>query len=120
MTQTTIRALRTVVQTAVGIAIALPALVNSGTLPRSLPWVGAALTVAGLLSRMMAVPSVQSLLPAWLTTCDSVPVPGARDTGAPDRHTPGPDAPQPDTLDTTDTTDTSTAPAPAPAAHVVD
>ncbi|MET9529671.1 hypothetical protein ABZY02_03735 [Streptomyces sp. NPDC006649] len=94
MTPTTIRALRTVVQTAVGIAIALPALVDSGTLPRSLPWVGAALTVSGLLSRVMAVPAVQSLLPAWLTTSDSVPVSGAPDT--------------------------TTAPAPAPAAHAAD
>ncbi|WP_371536342.1 MULTISPECIES: hypothetical protein [unclassified Streptomyces] len=111
MTQTTIRALRTVVQTAVGIAIALPALVDSGTLPRSLPWVGAALTVAGLLSRTMAVPAVQSLLPAWLTTSD---------TPGPDA--PGPNAPQPDTPEPValDAANTLTAPAPAPAAHVVD
>ncbi|MFE2376381.1 hypothetical protein [Streptomyces sp. NPDC059398] len=82
MTPTTIRVLRTVIQTAAGIALALPALVDSGTLPRSLPWVGAALAVSGLLSRAMAVPAVQSLLPAWLTAPDSPPSPGTPDTGA--------------------------------------
>lgn len=68
MSHATTRSLRTVLQTAVGIAVALPALVESGALPRSLPWVGVALAVSGLLSRTMALPAVQALLPGWLTT----------------------------------------------------
>ncbi|EFL01092.1 MULTISPECIES: hypothetical protein [Streptomyces] len=68
MTPTTTRALRTVVQTAVGLLLALPALVDSGSLLRSLPWVGGALAVSGVLARIMAVPAVQTVLPGWLRT----------------------------------------------------
>lgn len=87
MSQATTRALRTVLQTAVGIAVLLPAMVDSGALPRSLPWAGAALTVSGLLSRAMAAPAVQALLPAWLTTPDdpaTAPTPTTPADGTPD------------------------------------
>ncbi|WP_443058984.1 hypothetical protein [Streptomyces sp. NBC_00388] len=114
MTPTTIRALRTVVQTAAGLAIALPALVDSGTLPRSLPWVGAALAVSGLLSRAMAVPAVQSLLPAWLTASDA----DVREPAAPVHEAPGAVLP-PDLGLPSDSAETTTS-APAPAAHVAD
>ncbi|GAA4784079.1 hypothetical protein [Streptomyces ziwulingensis] len=67
-TETTRRTLRTVVQTAVALCVLLPALVDAAGLPRSLPWVAGALAVAGAVTRLMALPGVQALLPAWLRT----------------------------------------------------
>ncbi len=61
-------ALRTVLQTAVGLALALPAVVDASGVPASLPWVAGALAVAGGLARVMALPAVQRLLPGWLRT----------------------------------------------------
>ncbi|MFC8271673.1 hypothetical protein ACFUJR_03850 [Streptomyces sp. NPDC057271] len=60
------RTARTVLQTAVAIAVVLPAIVDASGLPETLPWVAGALAVAGALTRIMAVPSVQNLLPSWL------------------------------------------------------
>ncbi|MGW0466841.1 hypothetical protein ACWDX6_16430 [Streptomyces sp. NPDC003027] len=60
------RTARTVLQSAVGIAVVLPAIVDAAGIPATLPWVAAALAVAGGLTRVMAVPGVQNLLPAWL------------------------------------------------------
>ncbi|WP_149180816.1 hypothetical protein [Streptomyces sp. TRM49041] len=68
MSEAAKRTARTVLQTAVGIAVALPALIDAAGLPASLPWVAAALAVAGALTRVMAVPAVQPLLPPWLRT----------------------------------------------------
>ncbi|WP_327378022.1 hypothetical protein OG393_31090 [Streptomyces sp. NBC_01216] len=68
MTDATKRTVRTVVQTAVGIAVVLPAIVDASGIPASLPWVAGALAVAGALTRVMAVPAVQRLLPGWLLT----------------------------------------------------
>ncbi|MGQ4487367.1 hypothetical protein LRE75_19495 [Streptomyces sp. 372A] len=62
------RTARTVVQTALSLAVLLPALVDASGLPAALPWVAGALAVAGALTRAMAVPGVQALLPAWLRT----------------------------------------------------
>ncbi|MFE6228772.1 hypothetical protein [Streptomyces sp. NPDC057854] len=62
------RTARTVLQTAVALALVLPALVDAAGIPATLPWVAAALAVAGGLTRAMAVPAVQLLLPAWLRT----------------------------------------------------
>ncbi|GAA4074046.1 MULTISPECIES: hypothetical protein [Streptomyces] len=70
-------ALRTVLQTAVGLALALPAVVDASGVPASLPWVAGALAVAGGLARVMALPAVQRLLPGWLRT-------GTQPTGAAD------------------------------------
>lgn len=72
------RTARTVVQTAVALALLLPALVDAAGIPASLPWVAGALAVAGALTRVMAVPGVQALLPAWLRTAP----PGAAPSGA--------------------------------------
>ncbi|MEU3598794.1 hypothetical protein ABZ714_08700 [Streptomyces sp. NPDC006798] len=66
MSEATRRTTRTVLQTAVGIAVALPAIVDASGLPSTLPWVAAALAVSGGLARMMALDAVQRLLPAWL------------------------------------------------------
>ncbi|MFI6038660.1 hypothetical protein ACIBBD_31920 [Streptomyces sp. NPDC051315] len=62
------RTLRTVVQSAVGLCVLLPAVVDAVGVPATLPWVAGALTVAAGVTRAMAVPAVQSLLPAWLRT----------------------------------------------------
>ncbi|MGW3513812.1 hypothetical protein [Streptomyces sp. NPDC000994] len=56
------RTARTVIQTAVGTAVALPAIVDASGIPTSLPWVAAALAVAGGLARVMALPQVERLL----------------------------------------------------------
>ncbi|MFE7122142.1 hypothetical protein ACFU99_42600 [Streptomyces sp. NPDC057654] len=68
MSEAAKRTLRTVLQTAVGLALALPAIVDAAGLPASLPWVAGALAVAGGLARVMALPAVQALLPGWLRT----------------------------------------------------
>jgi hypothetical protein len=65
------RTVRTVLQTAVGVSVALPGIVDASGVPASLPWVAGALAVAGGLARVMALPSVQSLLPSWLRTDDT-------------------------------------------------
>ncbi|MFG2721584.1 hypothetical protein ACGFW5_25330 [Streptomyces sp. NPDC048416] len=68
MSEAAKRTLRTVVQTAVALAVALPALVDASGLPADLPWIAGALAVAGGLARVMALPRVQALLPGWLST----------------------------------------------------
>ncbi|WP_372408376.1 hypothetical protein [Streptomyces luteireticuli] len=70
MTDETKRTLRTILQTAVALAVALPAIVEVSGIPASLPWVAGALAVAGGLARVMALPAVQVLLPRWLRTDD--------------------------------------------------
>lgn len=62
MSVETKRSLRTVLQTLVAIAIVLPNVVEVSGIPATLPWVAGALTVAGGLARVMALPAVQSLL----------------------------------------------------------
>ncbi|MFE3125992.1 hypothetical protein ACFXHD_21505 [Streptomyces hydrogenans] len=64
------RTARTVLQTAVAIAVLLPAIVDASGIPATLPWVAGALAVAGALTRIMAIPGVQALLPAWFRTDD--------------------------------------------------
>ncbi|KAB7834076.1 hypothetical protein [Streptomyces mobaraensis] len=62
MTSANVRTLRTVLQTAVALAVALPAIVDASGVPASLPWVAGALAVAGGLARVMALPTVEALL----------------------------------------------------------
>ncbi|RLU85896.1 hypothetical protein CTZ27_26380 [Streptomyces griseocarneus] len=68
MTDASRRTIRTVVQTAVALAVLLPAIVDAAGIPATLPWVAASLAVAGGLARVMALPGVQALIPAWLRT----------------------------------------------------
>lgn len=68
MTNDTKRAFRTALQTAVGVAVALPMIVQASGIPEALPWVAGSLAVAGGFARVMALPSVQRLLPSWLRT----------------------------------------------------
>ncbi|MFD3835298.1 hypothetical protein ACFWWC_03450 [Streptomyces sp. NPDC058642] len=65
------RTVRTVLQTGLGFAVALPAIVDASGVPESLPWVAGGLAVAGGFARVMALPSVQALLPGWLRTDDA-------------------------------------------------
>ncbi|MGI5493896.1 hypothetical protein [Microtetraspora malaysiensis] len=62
------RSIRTAVQTAIGLAAAMPGIVAASGVPETLPWVVGALAVSGGLARVMALPSVQMLLPSWLRT----------------------------------------------------
>lgn len=62
------RTARTVLQTALGLAVALPAIVAASGIPEALPWVAGSLAVSGGFARVMALPSVQGLLPGWLRT----------------------------------------------------
>lgn len=66
MKDSTKRTLRTILQAAVGIAVALPGIIAASGVPATLPWVAGALAIAGGLTRLMAMPSVQLLLPPWL------------------------------------------------------
>lgn len=70
MKDSTKRTARTVLQTAVGVAVALPGIVAASGIPAALPWVAGSLAVAGGFARVMALPSVQLLLPGWLRTDD--------------------------------------------------
>ncbi|MDX3831405.1 hypothetical protein [Streptomyces europaeiscabiei] len=70
MKDSTKRTSRTVLQTALGIAVLLPLIVEESGIPATLPWVAVALAVAGGFARVMAVPGVQALLPGWLRTDD--------------------------------------------------
>ncbi|MER5887310.1 hypothetical protein ABT160_26125 [Streptomyces sp. NPDC001941] len=73
MSEAAKRTARTVLQAAVGIAVVLPALVDASGVPATLPWVAGALAVAGALTRVMAVPALQALLPSWLRTAPVLP-----------------------------------------------
>ncbi|RSS59586.1 hypothetical protein [Streptomyces sp. WAC01280] len=56
------RTARTVIQTAVALALALPAIVTASGIPAALPYVAGALAAAGGLARVMALPSVEAFL----------------------------------------------------------
>ncbi|MDF5758256.1 hypothetical protein [Spongiactinospora sp. TRM90649] len=62
------RAIRTAFQTFIGVAVALPGIFDAVGVRESIPWLAGslALAVAGVLSRVMALSSVQRLLPPWL------------------------------------------------------
>ncbi|MDH6134667.1 hypothetical protein P3T37_004071 [Kitasatospora sp. MAA4] len=68
MTDATRRTARTAVQTLFGLVAALPLLVSTSGLPATLPGLGLALAVATAVTRLMALPAVENLLPAWLRT----------------------------------------------------
>ena len=68
MTGANRRTIRTAVQVLLGLAAGLPLLVDTAGLPATLPGVGTALAVAAAVTRVMALPTVESWLPAWLRT----------------------------------------------------
>ena len=66
MKDSTKRTLRTVLQLVVGLAAALPLIVGASGLPGTVPGLGVALGVAAGVTRVMALPAVNDLLPSWL------------------------------------------------------
>lgn len=60
------RTWRTIFQTAVAIAAALPLLVAASGVPETTAGVGVLLAAAAAVTRIMALPVVDRLLPAWL------------------------------------------------------
>ena len=66
MSDSTRRTLRTTVQTLLGLLAAVPLLADSGSLPATLPGLALAVSVSTTLTRLMALPGVEQLLPAWL------------------------------------------------------
>ncbi|MER6332793.1 hypothetical protein [Streptomyces sp. NPDC001034] len=68
MSEAAKRTLRTALQTAVGLCVLLPTLIDAVGVPRTLPWAAGVLAVAAGVTRVMAVPGVQALLPTWLRT----------------------------------------------------
>jgi len=74
MTDATRRTIRTAVQVLLGLAAGLPLLVDTAGLPATLPGVGTALAVAAAVTRVMALPTVESWLPAWLRTLTPPPL----------------------------------------------
>ena len=68
MSEAAKRTSRTVLQTAVGLCVLLPTVVDAAGIPSTLPWVVGALAAAGGVARVMALPGVQALLPSWLRT----------------------------------------------------
>jgi len=66
MSDATRRSVRTVFQVGVSIAAVLPAIVSASGVSEALPGVAVALAVAAGVTRVMALPMVDALLPAWL------------------------------------------------------
>jgi hypothetical protein len=60
------RTVRTVVAVVLALAAGLPLLVRTAGLPETLPGLGTVLGVAAAITRLMALPQVNSWLPAWL------------------------------------------------------
>lgn len=61
--------LRTVIQAAVGFAVALPGLIDATGLDQTTPWIAGGLAASAAITRLMAVPQVQKFL-GWLNTED--------------------------------------------------
>ncbi|MEU7602223.1 hypothetical protein [Streptomyces sp. NPDC041003] len=68
MTDATRRTVRTVVQTVLALAAGLPLIIDASGIPQTAAGVGLALAVAGGVTRVMALPVVEALLPSWLRT----------------------------------------------------
>ncbi|MFJ9816150.1 hypothetical protein ACIRU3_12955 [Streptomyces sp. NPDC101151] len=66
MTDAARRTLRTVVQTVLGLAAGLPLIIDAAGIPQTAAGIGLALAVSGGLTRVMALPLIENLLPAWL------------------------------------------------------
>ncbi|WP_445396420.1 hypothetical protein ACSMX9_22520 [Streptomyces sp. LE64] len=62
MTPQTKRTVRTVLQTIVALAVALPGIVAAAGIPDTLPWVAGALAAAAGTARVMQLPTVERLL----------------------------------------------------------
>jgi len=72
MTDASRRTVRTVVQTVLAIAAGLPLIIDAAGIPQTAAGVGAAVAVAAGITRVMALPVVDNLLPAWLRAAPSI------------------------------------------------
>lgn len=68
MSQSAKHTARTILQTVLGLAAGLPLIVDATGLSERTAGVAVVLAVAGAVTRVMALPVVQSLLPSWLRT----------------------------------------------------
>ncbi|MET8627921.1 hypothetical protein ABZW30_29980 [Kitasatospora sp. NPDC004669] len=66
MTDSTRRTIRTVVQTTLALFAGAPLIIHAAGVPEALPGVAVVLAVAGGVTRVMALPVVDQVLPAWL------------------------------------------------------
>ncbi|WP_405973311.1 hypothetical protein OG496_31380 [Streptomyces sp. NBC_00988] len=66
MTDANRRTIRTIVQTVLALTSGLPLLINAAGIPQTAAGVGVVLAVAGAITRVMALPVVENLLPVWL------------------------------------------------------
>ncbi|MEV7855127.1 hypothetical protein [Streptomyces sp. NPDC088183] len=66
MTDANRRTVRTVFAYVVSLAAALPLIVSASGVPETTAGVGVLLAVAGAVTRIMALPVVDALLPSWL------------------------------------------------------
>ncbi|MFG2143689.1 hypothetical protein ACGFRG_05750 [Streptomyces sp. NPDC048696] len=66
------KTLRTVLQTVLGLAAGLPLIVDAAGVPQTTAGVTVVLAVAAAVTRVMALPVVQNLLPNWLYSTDRV------------------------------------------------
>jgi hypothetical protein len=71
------RTVRTVVQCAVGLAAAMPWLVAVTGVSAAAPMAATALSVSAAVTRVMALPQVDAVLPGWLRKGGAVSVPVA-------------------------------------------
>ncbi|ANW22216.1 hypothetical protein [Streptomyces clavuligerus] len=77
MKDTTKRPIRTVLQTAIGLAAMLPGIVEASGIPQTLPWVAGALAIAGAITRVMALPVVEAILTRLGLGLTPAPTPAA-------------------------------------------
>ncbi|WP_455907485.1 hypothetical protein [Streptomyces erythrochromogenes] len=70
-------------QTLLGLAAGLPLIVDASGVPQSAAGVAVALAVAGAVTRVMALPVVQRLLPRWLYEPERPPVEPESDRSSP-------------------------------------
>ncbi|WP_406296192.1 hypothetical protein OG948_12335 [Embleya sp. NBC_00888] len=73
MKESTTRTLRTLVQGAVALAAAAPMLLTAAGVPEHTAGVAIFLAVAGAITRIMALPMIDTLLPGWLRSRDPGP-----------------------------------------------
>ncbi|MDH2387642.1 hypothetical protein QCN29_02325 [Streptomyces sp. HNM0663] len=66
MSQPARRTVRTVTQTVLGLAAGLPLIIDAASIPQTAAGVGLALAITGGITRVMALPVVDNLLPQWL------------------------------------------------------
>ncbi|MCX3061867.1 hypothetical protein [Streptomyces beihaiensis] len=66
MSEAAKRTLRTVLQAALGLCVLLPVIIDAAGIRQTIPWAAGSLAVAAAVTRVMAVPGVQALLPRWL------------------------------------------------------